>query len=514
MNRFVSAPYNKSRLALSANILLLFLLAFSWTYKLALYPGLHADEAWSGLTAYGFSTHPIDRLTGMNGYTGILQPGLDSLLFYLFSLNVFYLRIGGAVFNLVGMLVFCAALVRRREHLKSLLFTLIISASALYACSPRVAWEVNSFSLFFLALMFAAVDNIRCGSTSRTWVFILLAASVVGSYNHVIFSAVSVAAFISSSIWTMHDGNCFFKKLALLSAMSICDVGILFAASNLLVGHTSILIVSATLLGTLLCQTLAFDRLLEMVSWIQVPSGSAVFFRASRLLSGTCAVAFLTFHGLALFDALSGDRVFLQYYCYECSLPIKLFLSLSWGSFVIYVGKTLWDDLKGHPQSFYAFAIVVYGGVITAYTTKTSLRYYLVAVVVLGIYAACRLENGARSVRLAIISALCLSLCITGAIQLVVLSGKNRPVRASTFTIGNSQTETSAHFLSKRPLVQFLKAHRISTVHFFNEDPYFLNAPLEFYKKEQAWPVDSTRKVLVDYDYTGYGDGYLIYIEH
>ncbi|WP_216641627.1 hypothetical protein [Pedobacter ginsengisoli] len=70
-------------------------LGFWWIYKLDVLPGLHADEAWSGLKAVQFQNEGVSQIIGMNNYTGILQTLLTGLSFDLFGRGVFQLRLGG-----------------------------------------------------------------------------------------------------------------------------------------------------------------------------------------------------------------------------------------------------------------------------------------------------------------------------------------------------------------------------------------------------------------------------------
>ncbi len=67
--------------AMIISILLLLYLIFCWTFKLDDLPGLHGDEAWFGLKAYHLMERPIEKLTGMNYYTGMLQTWTASFFF-------------------------------------------------------------------------------------------------------------------------------------------------------------------------------------------------------------------------------------------------------------------------------------------------------------------------------------------------------------------------------------------------------------------------------------------------
>src|SRR5690606_16361867 len=108
----------------------------------------------------------------------ILQSLTSSIFFQIFGPGVLQLRLPGVIFNLIGLMVFCGAFLHSGMGRPLVLFLLIIAQSALFLVSPRIAWEVNTFTLFFLSIMVAAVVRI-VNSPDRYvsfWAFLFLVA--------------------------------------------------------------------------------------------------------------------------------------------------------------------------------------------------------------------------------------------------------------------------------------------------------------------------------------------------
>ncbi|MGY3055624.1 hypothetical protein ACVWYG_003845 [Pedobacter sp. UYEF25] len=131
-------------------------------YKLDILPGLHGDEAWSGLKANDYIKDGVTGYAGMNNYTGIFQPLLNAFSFKLLGVGVFQLRYTTIVFNLlgIGMILFGLAKIKK---LSAFIFLLLFAQSALFLTSARIAWEVNTFQLFFMGVIFLSVIKINMG---------------------------------------------------------------------------------------------------------------------------------------------------------------------------------------------------------------------------------------------------------------------------------------------------------------------------------------------------------------
>ncbi|NHA07722.1 hypothetical protein G7092_28235 [Mucilaginibacter sp. HC2] len=485
----------------------------SWTYKLDILPGLHGDEAWSGLKADHFIKHSFDQITGMNHYSGILQASLTQAVFSFFPMKVFYLRIGGALFNLLGLIIICSTLLRHKHYYSALAFLAIFSQSALYLTSPRVAWEVNTFTLFFLSLLLVSAINIYKNSPHRRfWVFILLLTNILGTYNHIIFSAVPISIFIGLCLWTLYGGDSSVKNLIIVFGISIGNIITLFFLMKFFQFPILLFIrfIPFVVGGVLIAEYWLLNKLSDISLKLPPPN----YFQFSiKVLLLTSILLFFIFHGKAFFEVLTGYKIFLQNYSYESSFLFRALFIACAVVFIFYLFKYLWQDFQNSGSSLYAFLIITYLGVINLYTVKTSFRYYLVIYALVGIYMAFKLSVNVKGA-IPLIITLVLSFGLMNTIQLEVFTSKETQIRAVNFRIGNGQIETSAHFLPKEPLLHFLRNNRVGYINYLNDNSYFLVLPIEFYKLNRSWKEDINNKISVDYDYVNYRNGYIYYLEH
>jgi hypothetical protein len=501
---------NIAFLVLSVYFLLFF---FSWTYKLGILPGLHGDEAWSGIKADFFAKHSFDQLSGMNQYSGVLQAGLAQFTFSLFTTNVFSLRFGSVIFNISGLLIICCTLIRHKYYRMAIAFLVIMSQSALYLTCPRVAWEVNTFSLFFISLLFTAVVNFyRSNSFKKRWALTILLVNSLGAYNHIIFSAIPVSMFIGLCLWALYYKNFSHKRLIILIGVSICNISLLFFIMNF---FPSQLLALVYLLPFIFCGIFLVEYwLIVRLSNISCkPSYTPEYFQFSiKVLLLTSILLFSIFHGKAFFEVLSGYKIFLQNYSYECQSFLKVLLMICASVFIYFLMKFLWQDFQNSTSSIFVFFIVSYLGVLSIYTVRTSFRYYLCIYVIVAVYMAFKLSNNAKSSKPLILS-LFLSFSALIIFQVRVFSKTQPLVKAIQFTIGNGQVETSAHFLPKEPLIKFLRDNDVGYISCPNENPLFVILPAQFYKINNPWKESLDKQAVVDYDYTHYKNGYLFFLE-
>jgi hypothetical protein len=502
----------KNIIVASATGFLLLFILFFWTYKLNTLPGLHADEAWSGIKAVYFSHHPLDQLNGMNHYTGIIQAAAAKIAFGYWGINVFSLRIGGVIFNLLGLLLICGTLIYYQYKYAALAFLFIISQSALYLTSPRVAWEVNTFMLFFISLLFVAIVSICQNSKYiRFWSFIILFTNVLGAYNHILFSAVTLSVFGGLCLWAIYHNSLLYKRLTILFGISIVNIMIvILLLRKLPVQHYNLMFFAPLfILGFLLIENI----LLEKLYHIQFKSPfNPKFFRPYINGLLVCFIlVFIFFHGRAFFEVLTGYKIFLQNYSYECPLIIRMAFITTAIIFIGYFLKYIWQDFKAIESSVFVFVIVVYLGVVNIYTRDTSFRYYLDLYAIITLYTAWKMSfHFKKSVSL--IGSLAVSLVIVTAIQVAIFSDPSRKIKAIDFTIGNGFAETSAHFLPKEPLINFLQANRVGSIYYFNGNPHFSDLPIEFYKFSKPWKEKAMNKATVGYDYKTYNNGYAYHL--
>lgn len=483
-----------------------------WLYRLDVLPGLHGDEAWFGLKAHQYNSTGIDRWYGMNTYSGILESLVSSWFFRLAGIGVSQLRLAGPVFNLLGVVIMCMALRVCGGRKTVLLFLLIFSQSALFLISPRVAWEVNTFTLFFIAAAWMAITRITATPTAflPIWIVVFFVASLLGSYNHIIFSCISAAALGAAIMWSLLCRTTVLKNIILLLAFNLFNLTLLFIVMKYAFN---------TLLLTPYTWMLAFGLVVvvEIIALRQLDIEKILLFAfklvSPRIIYGlvvVLAACFVRFHGMALYQVLSNYKIIMQAYSFSPG-PVSRFLLLAGGAVMaLYLVVFIMEDLKNKHNAFPAVFIVTYLGLLAVYTTRCSFRYYLAAFVIIATYLAFKAGGGKKQAMPLIVS-LIVMLVIMNITLLKIFIHNNRPLKAYEFVIGNNQIETSAHFLPNKPLLDFLRENEIGEVDYLSNQ-YFLEQPILFYKLCNPWKEIPEHKALVDYDYSENNHGgYMFY---
>ena len=494
----------------------LFLLYFGfwWIYRLEDLPGLHADEAWSGLKAIHFKKiNSVDQLSGMNYYTGILQALISDLTFRAFGIGVFQLRAGGAILNLLSILLLSSALLREANYKTMVIFLVIIAQSALFLISPRVAWEVNSLTSFFISLLFISLSKIaRNKGDISHWCVLFLFTNILGTYNHIIFSCISVSAFFGLLFWTAIHKCGRYGNVLLLLTINLVNLIIVYLSMRYLVDSVLALFpyvlafTSIVLLGeTALYRHLISVKYLNMIS----VTFSPVLINGILILS---LVSFLTFHGMAFLQTVSNYKIILQSYSREYSLIIQGIFIISGGSYVYYFFLCVCKGLRHPRYSVFAFMLLSYMGFLNFYTLDTSFRYYLALYACTSFYIAYYVGSYQVPSKKLVVG-LVSGFIILNSVLLDIFFFDKKPLRAIEFNIGNGQIETSAHFLPKQPLLNFLEKNEIGEIIYLEKDFYFIQEPIKFYKLIDPWIEKRQNKAIIDFDFNGYKNGFMLHNE-
>lgn len=494
-------------------ILILFLyFAFWWIYKLDVLPGLHGDEAWAGIKAHQYNASGVDHVYGMNTYTGILQPLVSSWAFQLMNLGVLQLRVAGPIFNMIALLVFCISLRSYHQGQSPFFFLLILAQSALYLISPRVAWEVNTFTLFFLSLATWATTRIirDIRDFKPFWIGLLLLVNVLGTYNHVLFSCISLAALIAVVMWSFYRRTYIWNNFIAILVINLSNLLLLFLITHYLpdslLMNAPYLFFSAILILILLEIWLlgyVYKAIPLQRFRVNLPPGFIY------LTLGVFLSSFLIFHGMALYQVMANYKLIVHAYSFSFSRSaITLFLT---GGAVTagYLFFFFVEDLKAKKNALFAFFIIVYLGMLSVYTTDNSFRYYLAAYAIISFYIAIKISALIKRALPLVIVLAGMAILINITLFKIYLR-LDRPVKAIEFTVGNQQIETSAHFLPNKPLISFLKENQIGNI-IYLADRYFLEQPILFYQLICPWERLPQNTAIVDYDYTGNNQGYLLY---
>jgi len=485
---------------------------FWWVYKLDFLPGLHADEAWSGLKAKQFADKGITQLNGMNNYTGIAQILLADVAFDFFGIGVAQLRIAGIVLNTLGLLLLCYTSFSFRIHKATLSGLLILAQSSLYLTSPRVAWEVNSLTLFFLAILVISISKILAGSNrfKSIWIVLFFTSNILGTYNHVIFSCISVAGFAGVMLWSVHYKSREYSKLIILLSINLFNLTFLFLIMRYNLGFilSGIDYVLPVLCLVLMAELFLYYWLKKIVvpTYLKISIGQELIYFI-LILSVT---VFVIFHGIAFFEVLTSYKLLLQVYSFESSIMAKLFLTGTGSIFLFYSIMFLWYDFQNRKCSILTFLFITYLGIFCIYTIHCSFRYYLALYALLACYSAYKISQRAKGSKILIISLISGFFTMNGILYDIYCTD-NPILKAIDFKIGNGQIETSAHFLPKQPVLDFLKKNKIGTINYLPENPYFLTEPILFYKLIRPWPELNSNKGLINFDFNSYGNGFLLY---
>jgi hypothetical protein len=232
-----------------------------------------------------------------------------------------------------------------------------------------------------------------------------------------------------------------------------------------------------------------------------------------KILLLIACIRFAAYHAMALFQVLSTYKLLIHAYSYQPGMMIKLLFLAGGCIFAFYLCWFLLKDTTGKtPTSPFACVIIAYFGLLPFYTTSCSFRYYLSIYAIIGLYMAAKAgKNIVRSIPL--LTSLAAMLILLNIILVIVFTSPDRPLRAMDFIIGNNQVETSAHFLPNKPLIDFLKMNQVGEIKYLSEQ-YFLEQPVLFYKLVTPWETSPANQAIIDYDFTGYKQGFMLYKEN
>jgi len=484
--------------------------SFWWLFRLDILPGLHGDEAWFGIQAVKYNEEGISSFHGMNNYTGILQSLMASTVFKIWGAGVTQLRFGGVMANGIALVVLGIVFIRNGAHKAFVVFLLIMAQSGLYLISPRVAWEVNSFTLIFIALNALAVTELTNdrGHKSIPWFILFLITNIAGTYNHIIFSGLSIALLLGILLWSFYAGSDRYRLLILLSLFNAFNVCSLFLLSkyNLLNYPASYIFLCVMLLIAAECFAVQFLNRTLAFKFLPVSSPAVYIILAASV------IYFSVYHGLAFAETYSNYKLIMHAYSLELPAITKISLSVLGIAVLMIFAWLLVSDLKTSrkPSFVFEFVLIIYLGILPFYTTNNSFRYYLIAYALTAVYISLRVSQNKMIIKVFI--PLMIMSCVAINVMLgYVFTNPGRPVRALEISVGKKQVETSAHFLPNQPLIRFLREHKAGNFYYLSNS-YFLGQVIEFYKLSNPWEALPENQVVIDYDYSPNDHGgYLLF---
>jgi hypothetical protein len=495
----------------------LFLMYFSlWgLIKLDLLPGLHGDEAWFGLRSLDINSQGIRTLESMNSYTGIFQQMSSAWVFQIFGAGIFQLRVAGVIFNIFSLLIIYKLCFWSRNMMAFLIFLLIFSQSAFFLSSMRVAWEVNSLTLLFLAILLFSLKLLYNPLDKRKQAFgyfLFLLVNIAGTYNHIIFSCISLSAFVGLVLWTWCFHDFRYKDLFHLSLVNLINLVLLalimkfwieglFAYLRFFILVPVVLLLAFETVFLIRLKSVILDRITSLPrNCILINSIFCIFL-----------AVFCFFHGKSFFYLLSNYKILLHTYSFDSgTVEIIIFIvnAICLLSYSLYL---MYRDLTFKRRSIVPFFILCYLGLFNMYTVECSFRYYLAIFFIFSMYVAWQSNRINKVSRVMVVTMLLSTLAMN--VDLYQVFFLSKPIRANLISNGSKEPETSAHFLPKEPIIQFLKENKVGCINCTQKEFFFIVNPVLFYKKIAPWPEKKVVNAIIDYDYQNYGNGYIMSLD-
>ena len=477
--------------------------------------GLHGDEAWFGLKASEYLHEGIRFPWGMNHYSGILQGLVNALVFKYFGIGIYQLRISGVVINVISLILLLYFLYKKNGAKSAFFFTLLFAQSAFYLIGPKIAWEVCTFNLLFLTAFVISLYKLSDDKNdiSISWAFFFLFSSLIGSYNHILFSSLPLSFLAGLSLWKFYnaDRNGGTRSIAFL-LITLVNTTVLFLFMKFAIGlfwpflhlYCFLYFIASILLESLFIKPIALwcSSILEPVFKIRFSKSFLI------CVSSIFTFSFSLFHGMLFFQILSQRILFLRVFSYELPLWIAVTLFASAvviGAFLI---VSLVNDIRFRPREPWAFIIVGYLGTFTLYATEASIRYFLIMFVLMCLYAGFKLSSQDGPVRGVVLAALVTNVLLVQSLLWFLSSNHHRKLRAIDFAMGNGRMESSAHFLPFGPVLDFINAHKIGHIEATKSEEAETGHTYDFYKLFNTQWEKYPNRARITYDKISMGDGF------
>lgn len=340
-------------------------------------PALTGDEAWLGLYAQRLAANGLFTPHEMNDYTGPLFGLTVARSFAAFGISVWSLRIVGACANALAFVLLLVGLRRRAGAEAAAWGAALIASSSYLLLKSRLAWEVYAFQPLLLSLTLMCLDAEPSFGTALA----LAALCLLGTLNHFIFLSVPaslVVLFAARSAWLgEEDARPTFR--AALSAMIACAAVFLVKPRLSEAAWPEQRAWALPLLAALpfaaagAARAGAWDG--PLVAALRRPA----LRKALLAASGLGVLAFLIWHGVPLWQALSGPLVWRRVFSWTApwalSAPLRAF-----GAFLF--GLIAWRAVRawhGRDERLTALWPAAYAALFIFFRNTSSLRYYSIA---------------------------------------------------------------------------------------------------------------------------------------
>jgi hypothetical protein len=457
------------------------------SFRLDRFPGLHGDEAWTGLFALRLASLGLYTPRAMNSYSGPLFAWLVSRMFHVVQPGVASLRLLGVAANACAVLILLVHFGRRFGMSRAFGWLLAIATTPMFLMKWRVAWEVYALQNLMIALLtvllWQFLDNHRY-SFPRVLAFVAL--TVLGVQSHVIFASVPLSLVVFASAELVVAKNWRVVPLWGLSVSSVLTSGALLGMAArvpqeawlahrvaYLVGAAVTVMASALLVRAAWLDTVirrVFVRMAADAGWRAVAIG----------LLAVGALAFVALHLVALLQVIAGAVIFERIVSWMPSFwlfaPMIAWLLVVVGATAGRAIAVMTNQLQlSDYERLIALWPFAYMTIFVMFRPIPSIRHFEILMFLLTLSLASALPAVVarhRSV-LALAAALIVPLHIR--IWREMIDPVDRP--PFRFRIGWS-TETSSHFVSLDAVTQALERDGVCRV---DSSDVFLRQPLQFY---------------------------------
>lgn len=493
--------FSAKALSRAGALALLAVLAIELFFHLAVFPGLHGDEAWMGLRALDFASGKPFSLHGMNNYTAAFFSEVVAGSFSLLQPGVFALRLPGAVFNFLAMAVLTAALWKRPPA--AFIVLALFASSLLFLFYGRVAWEATAMQNLLLSIVFAAVLHVaergRAGPGSLLVIFITSAAGV---WNHIIFLTVAIALALATTFLVLlkaHESRVRLFLLAWSSLMLqlVLALAMRFVPDGPFVSHD----LPALLAALLLIAATAYAYLRfepKATAWVIAfaePRAAKIekYFRRVVL---TVLVILLPLHITSFFGAVSGYVMMERVMSYVPSIPEAIGQHLRFAVLLAAVALLAWRQSKKADgdlaRNLVLFWFVFFFPALALETVRLqSDRYFIIPQFLF--FTSVGLWFEALPWRKTVVAAIGLGFVyMQAAFWLELERTENRTPLDYRYVL---HTDTSRHFLRTAKLEQYVRTHGFCRV---ETGEYFIAQPMQFLLKTGP-ACTSPRAIHVEY---------------
>ncbi len=337
-------------------------------------PALTSDEAWVGLYAGRLAARGLFTPHEMNTYTGPLFGLAIGRVFAALGASVRSLRLFGAGANVLAFVLLAAHLRRRAGAAAAAWWALSLAASVYLLLKSRQAWECYALQPLLLALTFWVLD----GPASSPRAFALAALCVVGASNHFIYLSIPLSLCVLYAV-RARRGEPGAADWLRAAACALGAGAILFLVKPRLTDAAW-----------------NAQRVWAVPLFFALPFFSAAAYAAGtwerpllRLLPPRAVarvvalglIAFAVWHGVPLWQALSGPTVWKRTFSWNAPLILDVPLWL-WGSSVLAVAAwraaRAWHGREELTAAETTLALwpAAYAAIFILFRNTSSFRYY------------------------------------------------------------------------------------------------------------------------------------------